>query len=384
MKQLVVAALILCTFSPVYADSVPQYAREIDANTNSLKELQKTLKEKRVEKEMFLLEEKRIRSELGRIEKNLSALQRQREKLRRQIQSAQKSLATAERELKLACGEVKQWSGAINRESDRWYRSHHSHCRFLSDPIEEKFRLQALERKRANLGDARKKEDSSQQALKRWQAARKNLMNLKAKQDSTAEEQAKVKGQKKKLLNTTVGRRVVAEEEIKKLTESAKALQQLIIRLEQDKKKSEEEADRRRRVQEKKKDLLWPAQGEILAGFGKSKHPELDTYVISNGIKVLSQPGTEVGAVAAGEVIFSGEFRSYGLMAIVDHGGKLYSIYGHLGEIAVEEGQMVKEGEMIGRITRTGQPVLYFEIRSDGQPEDPLLWLKSYTYIKAQ
>ncbi len=82
-----------------------------------------------------------------------------------------------------------------------------------------------------------------------------------------------------------------------------------------------------------------------------------------------------VKAVSRGEVLFSGEFRSYGQMIVIDHGGGFYTIYGQLSELYVQEGQKVQEAAVIGKLG-ADQPILYFEVRSENKVEDPELWLK--------
>jgi murein DD-endopeptidase MepM/ murein hydrolase activator NlpD len=66
----------------------------------------------------------------------------------------------------------------------------------------------------------------------------------------------------------------------------------------------------------------------------------------------------------------------YGLHVIIDHGGGLSSLYGHLDTVVVASGDAVTAGEMIGTVGSTGNatgPHLHFEVRRDGIPEDPRL-----------
>ena len=117
-------------------------------------------------------------------------------------------------------------------------------------------------------------------------------------------------------------------------------------------------------------------EGDIVVKFGRNKHPEFDTYIISNGIRIKGEPNSAVKAVSKGEVIFCGEFRSYGQMVIIDHGGGFYTIYGQLSEILVTEGQKVQEANVIAKIGSGTQSTLYFEVRSENKVEDPEVWLK--------
>jgi len=124
--------------------------------------------------------------------------------------------------------------------------------------------------------------------------------------------------------------------------------------------------------------LPWPLAGRVLAGFGRRKHPRFDTYTIHNGLEIEAAPGTQVRAVHEGTVAYADRFRGYGLLVIVDHGGKHHSLYAQLGEVAVVQGQAVAAGEVLGTTGEGGGdgPGLYFEMRYQGRAEDPADWLK--------
>jgi septal ring factor EnvC (AmiA/AmiB activator) len=123
--------------------------------------------------------------------------------------------------------------------------------------------------------------------------------------------------------------------------------------------------------------LPWPVSGKIRAPFGRHRHPKFDTYTIQNGIEIGAPQETPVAAVYEGVVVFVDRFKGYGLMVVVDHGGKHHTLYAHLAEAAVQVGQKVTAGETLGT-TGTGLEGagLYFEVRFQGRPEDPAEWLK--------
>jgi len=124
--------------------------------------------------------------------------------------------------------------------------------------------------------------------------------------------------------------------------------------------------------------LPWPVEGRVRAGFGRRKHPRFDTYTVHNGIEIEAPPDAEVRAVHEGRVVFADRFLGYGLMVVVDHGGKHHSLYAHLAEVAVQPGQDVAEGATLGRADPAGEegPGVYFEMRYQGRAEDPLDWLR--------
>jgi septal ring factor EnvC (AmiA/AmiB activator) len=123
--------------------------------------------------------------------------------------------------------------------------------------------------------------------------------------------------------------------------------------------------------------LPWPTAGHVRSGFGRHKHPHFDTYTVQNGIEIEAPEDAPVAAVYQGTVAFVDRFKGYGLMVVLDHGGKHHTLYAHLSEAAVQVGQKVAAGDLLGTAGQSGDgPGLYFEVRFQGRPEDPLEWLK--------
>jgi len=124
--------------------------------------------------------------------------------------------------------------------------------------------------------------------------------------------------------------------------------------------------------------LPWPVDGVLRRPFGRERDPELHTWAIHQGVTFETQPAAVVAAVGAGRVIYSGEFRSYGKVVILDHGNGFYSIYGELGNILKGKGAAVGAGESLGTAgAANGKGALYLELRRGTQALDPMLWLKN-------
>lgn len=123
--------------------------------------------------------------------------------------------------------------------------------------------------------------------------------------------------------------------------------------------------------------LRWPAEGGVRVAFGRRKHPRFDTYTRHNGIEIEAPEGAPVAAVHEGRVVFADRFLGYGLMVILDHGGKHHSLYAHLGSLAVRVGEQVAAGHLLGSVGATSieGPGLYFEMRFQGKADDPADWL---------
>jgi murein DD-endopeptidase MepM/ murein hydrolase activator NlpD len=116
-----------------------------------------------------------------------------------------------------------------------------------------------------------------------------------------------------------------------------------------------------------------------VASFGEQVHPRFGTRTFRNGIDIEAGEGSEILAVYAGQVVYTGWFKGYGNLIILDHGNEYYTLYAHAAEIRVKEGDQVRQGQMIGTVGDTGSLAgsrLYFEVRSQGRPQDPAGWLE--------
>jgi septal ring factor EnvC (AmiA/AmiB activator) len=117
-------------------------------------------------------------------------------------------------------------------------------------------------------------------------------------------------------------------------------------------------------------DLEWPVAGTIARRFGRG--------AAANGMEIAAPEGAEARAVHDGVVAFAGSFSGFGNLVILDHGSQTFSLYGDMLDIAVKKGDRVDQGRRLGTVgpTSSGASGLYFELRVDGQPVDPLQWLR--------
>jgi len=117
-------------------------------------------------------------------------------------------------------------------------------------------------------------------------------------------------------------------------------------------------------------ELEWPVKsGAVTRRFGRAA---------SNGVEIGTDDGADATAVHDGVVAFAGTFAGFGNLVILDHGSQNFSLYGDLLDIGVKKGAHVDRGQTVGTVgaTSSGETGLYFELRVDGQPVDPLQWLK--------
>jgi len=125
-------------------------------------------------------------------------------------------------------------------------------------------------------------------------------------------------------------------------------------------------------------DLEWPVTGRMLTPFGRRGSGVAGAPGQGSGVQFTAQEGTPVRAVHDGTVVYAGPFTGYGTLVIVDHGAQTFSLYGQLGAAQVERDAKLERGHVVGTTGRVlvGVPGMYFELRVDGKPVDPLEWLK--------
>jgi murein hydrolase activator len=125
--------------------------------------------------------------------------------------------------------------------------------------------------------------------------------------------------------------------------------------------------------------LSLPAQGRIVGSFGRHKHPEFNSFTVSNGISISAPNGADVRSVYDGRVVFSDYFKGYGNMVIVDHGDGFFSLYAHNSKVFKRAGASVSKNEVlanVGDVDSSKGSILYFEIRYQGKPVDPTPWVR--------
>ena len=120
--------------------------------------------------------------------------------------------------------------------------------------------------------------------------------------------------------------------------------------------------------------LPWPSAGKIATRFGSARGNSGKNWT---GVVIGTKRGSDVTAIARGRVAFSDWLRGYGLLLIMDHGDGYMSLYGHNESVYKDTGEWVEPGEVIASVGDSGgqnRTGLYFEIRHDGKPVNPVKW----------
>jgi murein DD-endopeptidase MepM/ murein hydrolase activator NlpD len=127
--------------------------------------------------------------------------------------------------------------------------------------------------------------------------------------------------------------------------------------------------------------LGWPVPGysKITSQFGNRMHPTLHVPKMHTGLDISCPTGTPIVASNGGTIIMAGWNNSYGNVVMIDHGGKIVTLYAHNSSLLVSEGDVVAQGQTIAYAGSTGNstgPHCHFEVRVNGEYQNPEQWVR--------
>ncbi|MBV2133417.1 peptidoglycan DD-metalloendopeptidase family protein [Pseudomonas sp. MAP12] len=426
MLRAALFALLACCLAPAIADERADAQRQLEAARKDIDELQKLLGSLQQEKSGVQKQLQGTEREMGDLQKQIDALEQQlkdgeseiqrldEEKKKLQSQRAeQQQLIAIQVRAAYQSGQQEYLKLLLNQQQPEQFSRNLTYHDYLSRARSEQLaafndtldQLHAVEADLATqhslLAGQRVELQDRREALEQVRGAHREALaklnselgdgdrKLKARQ----QEQAELAGVLK-TIEETLARQAREAEEARRLAEArAKAA-------------AEAEAQRRLAASgasEKKPDSLlrdgpqvssnapafggpfaqargqlpWPVDGRLLARFGT---PRDDGRLKWDGVLIGASAGTRVRAIHGGRVVFADWLRGAGLLLIVDHGNGYLSLYGHNQSLLKEAGDMVKAGEAISTVGSSGgqdTPALYFAIRQQGQPSDPLRWCRA-------
>ena len=345
-----------------------------------------------------------VRREITRLRQRLEEVRREAQSVSREIEEINLQLAIRTRELELAAAAEQQLSAeqaAIETDVVRLASRIEQQRRDLRRRLVALYRLGSLSYLRIALAleenqnpfeamsmlsylvsrdsrlVARFQADRQQLAMRRVELAerRVRLDRTRAAVEKSRRAVLATQAQKEQVLARLRGEESRAEQRLVVLEEKARRLQRLVELLSQQKRGLDPDVD----IRTVQGALAWPVHGRVTERFGRQRNPKFATFTINNGLKIEAAPGTPVRAVFQGTVLFTQWFKGYGNLIILDHGNRVFSLYGNLKGPLVAVGDRILTGQPIagvGESEDASSGHLYFEIRHDNRPEDPQKWLR--------
>ncbi|QIF42713.1 murein hydrolase activator EnvC [Aeromonas veronii] len=423
---LLAGALFFCLS---FGASTPALAanQQLGTMQSQIKEQQKTIK-------LSKQELAKLNTQLKADEQAISAAAAKLNQTRQQLKQNQQKLATLQKDKLALEVQAKHQKQLLAKQAESAFQAgNHDYLKLLlnqQDPAKlsrsldyydylNKARIEAIEALRAT----RDKLAKNQQATKETESKLQALLSEQQEHHQTLlasqQSRAKVRNQ----LQQSV------EDDEQKLTQLVKAEKALKARLEELRRKREEqerreraererlaklkaEQERQRRLAEQRRaeqqrqdqasqqevastkpergsgissaghytglktngSLRWPVQGPILIAYGSPRTAELKW----KGTLIGASEGTQVKAVAPGQVVYADWLDGFGMLLVIDHGSGYMSLYGHNQSLLRQVGQNVEQGEPVALVGDSGgqdRPGLYFEIRYQGEAINPTKWL---------
>ena len=249
------------------------------------------------------------------------------------------------------------------------YATFHRRVQYLSAVSQREFDLiKAYQRDLEHL----------EQVEQRRTEARQEMLRLKQDTEQKLGKSRSLRRHKRQLLAKITGQKESYERAAKELGRSAERVDALLKELEERRRVAAARASKLKTPKAFKGLFKWPADGKVVSSFGRQKHPNFDTYAQRKGIEILTEEGSAIRAVLAGQVVYADWLKGYGLVLILDHANGFFSLYAHASALLVKAGEGVETGQVIGETGDTGMTkdnLLYFELRQGAKPVDPLTWL---------
>jgi murein hydrolase activator len=353
---------------------------KVSVPKQKLTQVQRDLAKKREDLERYKQKMSRLQEKLGQEQDRVHAFRSERESLEHSRRSAAFDRRRLKARLAAIENRLQQSLASAGGAAELLYTR-----TVLADPYYGSSSLwatAALENAvSSQLESCRRIESRFESAFLQSKDAEKKADELSSRSRQTRDREREARlalKRRKRDVEATRRRLALAEGRVKELEATSVELDRLVARLS-------------RRAESGplgRHSLPWPAEGDLVARFGRQRVEGFGTWVVHHGIRLSTEPGAEVTPVRPGRVVYAGPFRSYGDVVIVDHGGGFVTVYGHLGQVLKAAGDEVGIRDVIGTAGQSlgaeaqlvklpeGRGSVYFEIRKGNLAVDPLKWLR--------
>lgn len=425
----IISSVILVTLLSVFAQDskIDKQKKELQKLKNEISELETDLAQKNKKEKKSLEDLENINKQNFLLSKLLTTLRSEENQKQIEIESTSKEISDIEKEIEqlqenyakyvkatYKRGSYTDWESIINSESFHQAVIRLEYLKRFS--VSRKKDLEKLEANKKDLVTSRNKlevEKQEKEILTRQKESEEIVLKKKIKDQKSI--LAEIKKDKKKIQKSVNDKRKAEQKignMISKLVEEAEQR-----RIAEEKKRKEKELEKNKTVVSKdvkskdetskdkiltkkeveskeynvdlstnefsafaklKGNLNWPiTKGKVVRKFGESLNPNLKTVTVNYGIDIKASGDLTVRSVAEGVVSTVEWLPGYGTVLIVSHNGNYRTVYGHLAEVFVKEGDKIKLGSSLGKIDESLEGnLLHFELWNARQYVNPELWLR--------
>jgi murein DD-endopeptidase MepM/ murein hydrolase activator NlpD len=402
--SLLIAVLVIVSLSS------PAYSSELSKNKNQLQSVSSQLKKTRQKINQAKKQEKNLAGQINVIDRRIESVQveynklddqldqvsTQRSKAEGQLEGLQKDLYGTQKQLEEAEIKLSKQKIALNQRLEGIYKRGETgyiefilssdnftdllnRMRFMEIIMNQDINIidqvestkNEIEDTKLELEQERKSINDKRTHLVMTEQTVKDLTKKKMAQKEVLSEEI---SNKQNVLQQIQEDRAAYELAEDQLLQQSKSLTSRIRDLE---KKLRKKNPSKTRNYSTSSGFEWPTDGEVTSSFGMRMHPILKKTKMHTGVDIGAPYGQSVHAACDGVVIQAGTISGYGQTVIISHGNGVSTLYAHLSVIKVSEGEEVSKGDTIANVGSTGLstgPHLHFEVRKDGEPQNPMNW----------
>jgi murein hydrolase activator len=424
MLRFLVIVLLAGLFNPAMADSRSDAQQQLDAAQKDVVELKKLLEQLQKDKSGVQQDLKKSESEMGQLEKQIKGLQNELNESTEQIQQLnqqkkklqesrleQQRLIGIQARATYQSGHQEYLKLLLNQQNPEKFSRTLTYYDYLSRARLEQLATfnetlrqlanieQDISTQQTQLAEQKSALDGRRELLAQARKERQLVLAKLNKESNVGSEKLKAREQEQVALGNVLK---TIEETLARQAREAEAARKLAIAAaaqaaEQARLASQLPSDPPSRAKpatgalvssngasyggafsSAKGKLPWPVSGRLLANFGSTRGDDARTKW--DGVLISAGLGSQVHAIHGGRVVFADWLRGAGLLVILDHGNGYLSLYGHNQSLLKDAGDMVKAGDVISTVGSSGGqevPALYFAIRQQGRPSNPVQWCRA-------
>ena len=377
VSRLLAGLIVLST--PALADDLTQTQQQLEQIRIRIERAEADLGAQRQSENDISRDLALINGQLQRIDDRIARIKQEQQRLQREEQQQQRELEQGRAQAEEVGSRLEQRLIALYKEGESGILKILFSAESPTELIQQYHYLtRVMENDRELLDEYRQAMEVQQRRLEQLTALQRQQADLLQREEAERQEAAGARRLQNRLLQQAQRENKKLQGELAGLKEDATRLTGLVDQLQAARMRTPPAVDTgpvldfaRHRGQ-----LIWPADGSVLIRFGTQRDQKLGTFYESNGLEIGVQAGSDVRAVANGQVVYADFFRGYGNLLIISHEGEYHTLYAQLDRIRKKTGDHVATAETVGQSGLAGRQSIYFEIRHKGAPVDPLSWLK--------
>lgn len=364
MRKLAGFFLCLVFCQLLYADQVSDMKKKI-------KNIDKQISVKNTRIKTIDVEKVAISKQIEQLKKEIEENNRKREEIQQEIQEVTRNIEYGGKNLVVSQKELDGKKLQYDAKMIHWSRYYLSHARDVEEkPLVKRNFKALLYNDLERMGKIQTVQGDIKTVKKQIEAERAKLNRLQISLAENIAEGDRKQKQKNELIAKLNQEKKTHQGSIQKLQQEKKRIAKQIEQIIRARAKVDKTVVKKSVAYSKIGKTLKPVDGPIVVRYGQKKAGE----VSSNGIEIKARMGATIKAATGGTVIYAANFQGLGKVVMIDYGYNTIGVYGNLVSLKVGDKQKVSKGQVIGilGVSSDGEPNLYYELRFNLQPVDPV------------